>query len=149
MKSKSMIAYKGSSSSVARGARRFGYGVAVVINLVLIWVVQNIVEWDVIPFLTEEFAEVVPITTFSLVVSALFNLVFMIRDTGRLKSAMDLMSTAVAFAVVVRTYQVFPFEFQSEFWDGTAHVLMVIVMVALVAAVIAQLVQLIKPQPKG
>lgn len=145
MKSKSRVSYRGTGESrMTAGTKRFGYGVAVIVNLVLLWIVQNIVAWDVVPFLTEEFEQVVSITTFSLLLSAIANAVFIFRDTGRLKKAIDVLTTGVTFAVVVRTYQVFPFEFESAFWDGTLHVLMILVAIAMVAAVIALLAQLIR-----
>lgn len=142
MKSKSRVSFRGTGKTTATAdSRRFGYTVAVVVNLVLVWVVQNIVEWDIVPFLTEEFEQVVPITIFSLVLSAIANVVFLFKDTGRFKKAVDILTTGVTFVVVVRTYQVFPFELESAFW---LRVLMILVAVAIAAAVLAQLIQLIR-----
>ncbi len=59
------------------GTRRFGYFVAIVVNLVLLWVVQNILTWDVAPFLTDDFEILIPITSVSLMFGAAINLAYM------------------------------------------------------------------------
>ena len=45
-------------------ARRFGYLVAIGVNLVLLYVVNNLLEWGVPEFLTDDFERVLPIEDF-------------------------------------------------------------------------------------
>ena len=68
------------SPELRQSAKRAGYVIAIVVNLVMLFVVQNILEWGWLPFLTEEFAEVVPWISFSLIVSIAANLVYQMDD---------------------------------------------------------------------
>ena len=74
------------SPELKQSAKRFGYVIAIGINLVMFFVVQNILEWGWLPFLTEEFAEVVPWISFSLIVSIAANLVYQVDDSPTVKS---------------------------------------------------------------
>ena len=51
-----------------RAARRFGYLVAIGVNLILLYVVNNLLEWEWPSFLTEDFERVVGIVSFSIIV---------------------------------------------------------------------------------
>lgn len=54
-------------------ARKSGYGVAVVVNATLLVFVINLLDWELLPFLTEGFEAVVPWISLSLVASLVAN----------------------------------------------------------------------------
>ncbi len=93
------------------GARRVGYGVAALINLVLVWVTHQLLDWEWPGFLTPDFDRVLPIVTASLLVSVAANAWFSWSDSGWRKPAGDLATSAIGFVAAVRVWQVFPFDF--------------------------------------
>lgn len=67
-------------ADLRRTGRRAGYVIGFVVNLVLLGIVQNILGWGWLPFLTDEFATVVPWISFSLIVSMAMNAVYLVDD---------------------------------------------------------------------
>ena len=138
--SKTIYRSKGRPS---RGARRAGYVVSALINVALIIVVQNILEWGWLPFLTDEFEEVVPITVFSLTASAIANAVFVAYDALPFKTLIEIGLSIIALIVIVRTYQVFPFEFTSGPWTGITRFVMILAGFGVTIGIITEAVQLL------
>ena len=66
-----------------KAARRFGYVLSIVINVAMLVIVQNLLEWGWPAFLTAEFAEVVPWISFSLVASIVANIIYQIDGSDR------------------------------------------------------------------
>lgn len=120
--------------------RRFGYFVGAGVNVALIIVVQNLVAWDWFPWLTEDFNDVVPIITASLVVSAIANLLYLFYDRQWFKSLTQLGVLGVGLAATIRFYQVFPFDFSAyEFqWDTVAKAVLIIGIVGSAIGIIAE-----------
>ena len=69
------------SDESKQAARRFSYVIAIVINVAMLVIVQNILEWGWPPFLTDEFAEVVPWISFSLIASIVVNVIYQFDDS--------------------------------------------------------------------
>lgn len=57
--------------ALKRLGNQVGYGIAIGLSALLLYVVQNLEEWDVLPFLTDEFGEVVPWISASLILGIL------------------------------------------------------------------------------
>ena len=128
-----------STDELKRVGRRFGFGVAIVINLVMLYIVQNLTSWDVLPFLTEEFDSLVPWISVSLIVTIAANLVFIVNDSPRLRGLGDMVTSLVSLAVTWRVLTVFPFDFSAyEFdWELVARVVLVLAIVGTFAAAVA------------
>ena len=122
-------------SQIERGAKRFGYTVAAAVNGVMIWVVHNIVEWDVFGWLTAEFDKLLPWLTVSFVVGIVLNLVYVGDDSVPIKSPGQIISSIVALVVTIRTLTVFPFDF-STYDFNYAVPLRIALWVAIVGIVI-------------
>jgi hypothetical protein len=142
------------TDELKRVGRRFGFGVAVVINIALLYVVQNLTSWDWLPFLTSEFDSWVPWISFSLIVSIVANFLYMMNDDYRLKSGGDIVTNLVSLVVTWRVFQVFPFDFSAyEFnWDLVARIVLVVGIVGtFIGAVVAatKLVTGRKSEEKG
>jgi hypothetical protein len=114
-----------------RAGVRFGYMVAVAINLAMLIVVQNILEWGWLPFLTEEFAQVVPWISMSLILSIVANLVYQFDDSRQVKSTGQVLVNLVSVIVTYRIFTVFPFDFSAyEFnWATTVRTVLVLAMI--------------------
>jgi uncharacterized membrane protein SirB2 len=128
--------------------RRFGYAIAVVINLVLLVVVQNVVEWGWPPFLTEEFADVVPWISASLLVSIAANLIYQFNDSPSVKSTGQILVNLVSIAVTYVVLRVFPFDFSSYAFNWTP-VVWIVSILAIVGAGISVLTEAIKLVSSG
>ncbi len=124
--------------------RRVGYGVAIVINVVMLVIVQNILAWGWLPFLTEEFSEVVPWISFSLGVSILVNVVYLFDDRRGVKATGQILTNLIAMVVTYRMLQVFPFDFSAyEFdWAIVARVVLILAIVGSALGAIAEIVKL-------
>jgi hypothetical protein len=102
-------------------ARRVGYVVAVLVNAAMLWVVNNLLCWGWPPFLTSAFDELLPVIDLSLAATIVVNLSWAWRDPTWFRHLGQIGLDAIGVAVVVRTWQVFPFDF-SGYWSGWATV---------------------------
>lgn len=102
---------------VDRLGRRVGYLVASVINLGLLWAANQLLEWGWPSWLTEDFAEVLPIIGLSLGTSAVVYLVWIVWDPPLVKLACDLITLTLSIAVGIVTWNVFPFDFTPYAFD--------------------------------
>lgn len=124
-----------------RGARVAGYLVAVAINVAFIWLVNVAPGWRWLPLLSDDFSRVVGLVTLSLVVSVLVNLVYIAIDPRWMRRLGDALTAAVAFVVMLRLLQVFPFDFDPPWaWLQTpCRVLLILGCVGAAIGVIANL----------
>lgn len=129
---------------VKRAGIRFGYGVAVFINLAMLIVAQNILAWGWLSFLTEEFADVVPWISLSLVLSIVANLVYQFNDTVLVKSTGQLLVNLVSIFVTYHVLTVFPFDFSGSGFDWTVvtRVLLILGMVGAGIGVLTETIRL-------
>lgn len=129
--------------ALKRLGSQIGYGIAIGLSLVLIYIVQNIEEWDFLPFLTDDFGQVVPWITFSLIAGVLAYLMYIFYDSQTLRWSGEIMTNLITIAVTWKVFTVFPFDFEAyEFpWDFLARFVMVL---AIVGASIGAVVDLVK-----
>ena len=133
----------GVSPDLKRTGRRFGYGIAVAINLAMLVVVQNALDRGWPPFLTEAFSEVVPWISLSLVVSILANLVYEFDDSNAVRATGQILTNLISIFVTYVVFQVFPFDF-SIYAFNWAPIVRIVLVVAIVGAGIGALTEAIK-----
>ena len=136
------------SPELRRAGRRFGYGIAIVINVAMLIVVQNILDWGWLSFLTAEFGEVVPWITLSLLVSILANLIYQYKDSRAVKSTGQILINTISIIVTYRIFQVFPFDFSGYEFDW-AIVVRIVLILAMVGAGIGVLTEAVKLASSG
>lgn len=95
--------------------RRAGYVVAIIINAIGLYIVQNMLDWD-ISFVTSDFADVEGVISRSLVATMVVNALFLFYDRRWFKGLGDALSQTVSIVATVRLLRVFPFDFSG--WDG-------------------------------
>lgn len=129
-----------------RPGRRVGYAVAAVLNGVLLYVVDNLLAWDLLPFLTDDFSRVLWILDLSLLASLLVNLAWTWFDPIWFKGTTRIALIAIGLAVTVRMWNVFPFDFSaySFDWETVARVLLVIGGVGLSIGILVEFVDLVR-----
>ena len=126
--------------------RRFGYAVAVVVNVALLLLVNVWPTWRVVPFLTDDMLDVLPLVNLGLIVGALVNLVDLVFDRRWIRWAGDLITSVIAVITLWRFWQVFPFDFPDTGFDWAllVRILLVVAIVGTAIAVVVQAVILVR-----
>ncbi len=133
------------TTGMGRPARRVGYIIGAAVNGVFIYVANNLLDWDAFPWLTAEFADVLPAINVSLVAGVIVNLLYVANDSVRVKSTGDIVTAVIALVVAARVWAVFPFDFSpySFRWAATVRVILGVTMAVLVIAVIASIFKVV------
>ena len=126
-------------------SRRIGYAFAIAINGVLLLFVNVWPGWQVIPFLTADFLEVLGLVNASLYAGMVVNLFNLLLDWRWVRALGDLVTLAIGLAGLVLFWQVFPFDFPSGFdWSLLARIMIALAIVGTVIGMIVQVVMLIR-----
>lgn len=138
------------SPALKRAGRRFGYGVAVAINIAMLIVVQYILEWGWLPFLTDEFAGLVPWISLGLGATIVANLVYQFNDTPAINSTGQILVNLVSIFVTYQVFLVFPFDFSAFTfnWEVVARVLLILAMVGAGIGVLVEVIRLATGEPQ-
>jgi hypothetical protein len=123
------------------GARRAGYGLAIVFSTALLIVLNGSPGWEAISFLTSDTTQVLWLVNLSLAAGIAANLVYLAYDPPWLKSLGDLATTGIGLAAAIRVWQVFPFDLSSG-WSTAVRVLLVIAIAGSCIALVVQIVTL-------
>jgi hypothetical protein len=121
-------------------SRRSGYLVAVVVNTAMIFVVLNLLDWGVFPFLTEDFTLLVPLIMVSLLAGIMANLTYLAYDPPWFKTLCQVAISLIGLVVAIRMYQIFPFDFTGygESWPGVTRMIVVVAMVGSALSVLTE-----------
>ena len=127
-----------------RTGRRFGYLLAAALNGAFLYVVNNVLDWDVAPFLTDSFEEATPIIRLALWATIFVNLAYLFFDPKWFKSVTQIGLAGISIAATVRIYQVFPFDFSAyEFpWETLTRTILIIAIVGAAISIIVEVVRL-------
>ena len=129
-----------------KGTRRLGYGISIVVQVALLILVNNLVEWDIAPFITDEFNDLVPYINVSLAASMVVNAVYFAFDARWFKSFTQAILNVISLVVVFQTYRIFPFDFSgSDFnWTALARTGLVVLMVLVGIGIIGEVVKMVQ-----
>ena len=109
----------------SRATRRFGYTVAVLVNIALLLAINAWPGWEAVPFLTADTAEVIGWVNASIGVGIAVNVLYIAADPPPLRSLGDVVTAAVGLVPMVLLWQVFPFDFPPGFdWTLVARILL-------------------------
>ncbi len=138
-------------SRPTRAGRRFGYLVAIAVNFGLIAVVNNILDWDVVPFLTADFSRLVGFISISLGLTIAANVAYLAYDPAWFKSLTQIGLLLVSLAVTIRIYQVFPFDFStySIAWSQMTRWILIIAMAGTCIGMLVEAGKLLRAVLKG
>jgi hypothetical protein len=125
-------------------ARRSGYAVAAVLNLVMLYLINGRPGWTALPVLTDDATRVLALVNVSLAAGLVVNLVQLIHDPPWVVALGGMVTTAIGAAALLRMWQVFPFEFggTSFDWALVARVLIALGLIGSVAGFAVQAVAL-------
>ena len=129
-----------------RGARRLGYAIAIGVQTALLIVVNNLVEWDLLPFITEEFNNLVPYINVSLVAGMLVNAASIVFDPRWFRSLTQVILNVISLVVIAQTYRIFPFDFSgSDFsWTALTRTILVVLMVLVTIGTIGEIAKMVR-----
>lgn len=139
---------------LATAGRRFGYAVAIGINLLLVWVIGNLAHWELVAFLTAEFADLVPLLQLGLWVTIVANVVYFMDDRSFATRAARLVVDVVNLFVTFRVFDIFPFDFSAHSfnWGFVFRAILLIALVGTAVSAVVHLSQLIRgeaPPPRA
>lgn len=126
---------------LAMAGRRFGYAVAIGINVLMIWIVGNLLDWELVEFLEPEFADLVPVIQLGLWVTIAANAVYLYDDRSFSARAARLVVDVVNLYVTARVFEVFPFDFTAHAVDW-ALVFRALLLIAVVGSAVSGVVHL-------
>ena len=129
----------------AAPARKVGYLVAVVVNVVLLVLIDARPGWHALPFLTGRFTDVLRLLNVSLVVSATVNAVYLWFDPAWFTSLAQVGVSVIGLVVALRTLEVFPFDFAGYalHWAALIRVVLVVGVVGSVIGILVGLARLV------
>lgn len=120
-------------------ARRTGYGIAALVNTVLLFVVALWPGWRSLRVLTADAALVIPGVDAALITGIVVNLLNLLFDRRWLRAVGDLVSTVIGLVAVIVMWDVFPFDF-SPVGGGWQVVARIVLLVAIIGSAIGIIV---------
>jgi hypothetical protein len=126
------------------GGQRAGYVIAIIVDAMLIYVVGNLLEWDVLPFLTSDFERVSSAIVTSLVAGIVVNAIWLLHDPRWLRSLGQIVILVVGLVALARLWQVFPFDFSSYGfdWGVVARIMLAVAIVGSGLGILGEVVKL-------
>jgi hypothetical protein len=118
-------------------ARRVGYAVSIVVNMILLVLVQRLPTWG-LPFLTPAIGTALWAFNLSLSATIVANALFFAYDAPWFRDLTQIALTALALLATVTLYRIFPFDFGDASANALARLALVAVNIALVVALFAQ-----------
>jgi len=131
-----------SATAKPSGGRRVGYLVSIIIDLVLIWVFNNLLNWGV-PFLTSKYTGVLWAIDFSLGASIIVNILNLIFDFSWMRHLGQLILLPISMFATYLILSIFPFTFAGESWATGVKITLIIIIACCGIGFIVELVKLI------
>ena len=130
------------SKNARTGHRRAGYLASIIVNIILIFVFNNLENWGV-PFLTSRYSGVLWALDFSLGATIIVNILNLIFDAAWLRHLGQLILIPIAMFATYMILVIFPFTFADESWAFWVKVALIIAIAGSGIGFIVELVKLI------
>jgi len=128
-----------SENSFPNPSRQAGYIIAILVNVGLIYVFNNILTWNA-PYLTQDFSRCLPALTMSLAVTIFCNAVFMVYDPKYFRHLMQVVMNCFGWYSLLVFYQVLPLDLPV----GIPQIVRAGLLVALIIIPIATIVEAVQ-----
>ena len=125
-----------------RTTRRIGYAIAIVINVAMLVIVNNILDWGWISWLTNDLEQVLPLINVSLIASLVANAAYIAHDGPGFKGLLELVLNTISLIVTIRLLRVFPFDFATSGWEALTRTILIVAIVGISIAIVVQLTKL-------
>ena len=127
--SKAPVGYSPNSVQPRQWGRTSGYLVSIVIDVILLYAAQHLLDWG-LPWITSEWSDVVWVVSLSLTVSIIGNALLLAYDELWFHRIVDFVATAAALLAGYGIYRVLRFDFGSD-WESLAHLVVGAMLIAL------------------
>jgi len=94
-------------------SKQFEYGINILLNTAFLVVANNILSWGVLPWLTQDFQTVLLLLNISLIAAIVVNIIFLAYNARWFVVLGHLFLGITSLVVLVRLFQVFPFDFSA------------------------------------
>jgi len=118
--------------------RRFGYLISILINTAIYYVINNFPIWNFIPFLTEQYQQVLWIANLSLGANIFMYATFMVYDLRWYRNLMQ----AVVNAFTIYSIHIFRTVFPLDLVDGLAHWVNIGLLILIVIMILATILEI-------
>jgi hypothetical protein len=127
-------------------ARRFGYVVGALVNVVMLYAANIWPGWAAVPFLNAETVLVMGIVNASIVSNVVANAAYLVSDPPWLQALGSMVTTTIGMLALVRIWQVFPFDFgaSSVDWPLLVRAVLLVSIVGSGFAIIVAFVKFVK-----
>jgi hypothetical protein len=124
---------------------RLGYSIAIAVNVVMLVITQNILEWGWVPFLTADFALVEPWISLSLTASIIVNVIYLFDDTPVVKAIGQVGVNLLSIYVSYQILRVFPFDFSAYAfdWEVLARFVLILAMIGSLIGAVVEMAKLV------
>lgn len=127
-----------SQNKMPSPARQFGYIIAIAVNIALIYIANNLLNWNV-PFLTKDYTQCLWAVNLSLGVTIFINFIFIFFDRKWFKNLMQAFGNVFAFISGFIFWRVFPLNLS----DSLARIVNFALIIALGAIVLSTMIELV------
>jgi hypothetical protein len=121
--------------------RQAGYIAAVLVNLILIYVVNNLLNWGV-SWITSAFVAVLWAMNLSLAAQIVANLLWYFYDPRWLRSLVQIVLNGFGLLSTYMLYVVFPFDFGQAMWGQWLRIAFIVGMVGIGIGTVAEIIRL-------
>ena len=122
--------------------RRVEYIGAIIVNAILIFVFNNLLNWRV-PFLTSDFNLVLWAINLSLGATIIANILFLAYDARWFHHLLRLILNILAFLATYLLYRIFPFAFSERLVEQVVRIALIVAMAAISIAFIVEFFRLV------
>jgi len=130
------------SAAPSREGRRVGYVIAILVNLLMLYVAHNLENWG-LPFITGEFGRVLPALDLAILAAAGANALLLINDAPWFRALLQIFQGLAGFWAAVTLFRVFPFDFGSDFINSLSRVVLALVMLGILVGLVLDLFRLV------
>lgn len=131
-------------------SRQAGYVAAIVVNGLIAYAANNLLDWDIVPFLTTDFERVLPAINLSLGITIAVNFLRLAYDAPWFTRITEVISLTFSLAASLRVFRVFPFDFDGRpaVFEPLFRLMLIVAIVGSAIAIIAQLAKLVIAKPE-
>lgn len=140
-----MTSTRSSQVSLApSGVRRLGYSVTIALSVGLLYVANNLLEWNAAPFITEDYERILPVLNAAFIATVVVNVIWILYDAAWIRSLGRIILNLIAIGALLLTLNVFPFNFAAYTfnWEALVTFLVLFLILGLVVVTIAEIVKL-------
>jgi hypothetical protein len=137
---------------VGRITRMASYLLAIIINAALLVLVNFVIKWDQVSFLTTRYKELLWLLNFTLAVTVLANYFLIISRREWFTELCHVLASGVSLVFAARLLQVFPFDFSAFAgfdWTLTVRAFLIFLVSVTALATLVELIGFFKAVARG